>query len=581
VPITVAGRTNQEIGNLLEQLITELLGKLGFADFVRNAHKTGSEIDIRARHRVTGAPLICECKARSAATGAPALRLFHSEFVRARRKDRRCHGLFISISGFTGTAREWYHELDKSTQTSLTIVDPSRLLDLLVQTQLLLPQEAVTALIRERHGLDQPATCTLIVSRHGLCWLGEYPVAKRLRVTLLDGKGYTLPNWKCREILRFLGQPLSDARLFGLDVRRKVQLALLANEELNSGQIAKQIKESLPDVVLALENLQAGRLLELLGGKYRFTRDPVPFVNVASEFLRSVDSLVFFRSQYAKDMVSATALLTYIDERYKLRLAAEQCEALSRVLSVSPSALAYVLFTDPQRYLNTHQQVTKLQDLTQRERWLEQHAASIPREAFFQAVHDFTAGDTVLAGHLGDLGIKRTRIRARIDLVGTRSWPKFSMETESRAAIEKAGGPIEAGALVSFSEPAEFDSWNGLFHLELEEWAEAEAELRKALSLVGPNTPCDLHQAILNNLGLVYQRQKHWPEAAAFFQRCLAVRDPEWPTPFTNLITCLMESSAISEARQVFTDALQLFPSLEQDPVIQRYKSQLQLGGAA
>jgi tetratricopeptide (TPR) repeat protein len=579
--ITVAGRTNQEIGNLLEQLITELLGKLGFADFIRNAHKTGTEVDIRAHHRVTRAPLICECKARTAPTGAPSLRLFHSEFMRARRKDKRCHGLFISTSGFTGTAREWYAELDKTTQTELTIVDQAGLLELLVQSQLLLPQEAITALIRERHGLGHPATYLLILSRHGLCWLGEYTRAKQLHVTVLDGQGATLSNWKCREILRLLDQPFSRAKLFGLDVRRKVQLALLAAEGLNSGEIAKQIKESLADVTTALANLQASRIIVPTNKNYRFARDPVSFVNVASEFLRSGDSLIFFRSLYAKEMIRAPGFLTYIDERYKLGLSPTEQHALSRVLSVSPSALAYVLFTDPQRYLNTYNHVTKLQSSEQRERWLEQHAASIPREAFFQAVHDFTSGDATLAGHFGDLGVKRTRIRARIDLVGTRDWPKLSIETESRAAIEKAGGPIQAGALVSFTEPAEFDSWNGLFHLELEEWAEAEAELTKALALVGAKTPRDLHQAILNNLGLVYQRQKRWSEAAAVFQRCIALGDLEWPTPFTNLITCLIESSEMRAACQVFTDALRIFPSLEFDPVIQHYKSRLQAGGAA
>jgi Holliday junction resolvase-like predicted endonuclease len=108
ITIHVLGRDNNKIGDHLEILAKELLAKLGFGSFIRNAYKTGAEIDLRARHRVTDAPLMCECKARSEKMGTHEVKLFYAEWEKEHKADNRLHGITISTSGYTGTAEQWY-----------------------------------------------------------------------------------------------------------------------------------------------------------------------------------------------------------------------------------------------------------------------------------------------------------------------------------------------------------------------------------------------------------------------------------------------------------------------------------------
>ena len=44
--IRVLGRRVKEIGDNLELLIKEMLARLGYGSFIRNAYKTGAEIDL-------------------------------------------------------------------------------------------------------------------------------------------------------------------------------------------------------------------------------------------------------------------------------------------------------------------------------------------------------------------------------------------------------------------------------------------------------------------------------------------------------------------------------------------------------
>lgn len=571
--VGILGRSDHEIGDQLEQLVTELLGAVGYGDFVRNAYKTGAEIDLRATHRVTRTTILVECKARVAPTSAPALRLFHSEYVKQRAKEPRLHGLFVSTSGFTGTARSWHDELDKRTREAFTLIGPDDIMSLLAGTTLLLSREAIAALVHERHRLPAATDYILTASRYGLAWIVAYAGGKDVKVIVLDAHGAPLENWKCRQVLRLLGGQYRRAKLFGLDVRRKIELALLKEEKLTATELTKRVRESSADVVLALSSLvSAGRLVEV-NKQFSFVRDVVKFIDLAADFLRSTDSLAFFRSDYSKEMAQSAELLTYIDGRYRLGLTADEADTFRRVLAISPSALAYSLFTDPKPYLRTYEHIHELKNSTEQDGWLRQHAWSLPREAFFEAVHDFTSRNLSLAGHLASLGVKRTRIQARLDLVGTPAWPKFSVDTGSMHAIEKAGGAIEAGSLISYTEPAEFDAWNGMFHLQMEEWADAEAAFQKALSQVKPSTPRDVHQAVLNNLGLVYLRQKRWADGAKKFETALSLGTPDWPAPFTNLLTCLMEEGQVQRAAEIVNIAVQAFPELASDAVLARYRA--------
>ena len=141
--IRVLGQGAKEVGDNLELLIKELLARLGYGSFIRNAYKTGAEIDLKASHRVTQTPLLAECKARGQASDTPAVKHFFAEWQKERGADPRLFGLMVSTSGFTGTAMQWHAELDASTKIQFSLVGPEQLLDHLVNVDLILPPNAI------------------------------------------------------------------------------------------------------------------------------------------------------------------------------------------------------------------------------------------------------------------------------------------------------------------------------------------------------------------------------------------------------------------------------------------------------
>ncbi|MEU6860310.1 restriction endonuclease [Glycomyces sp. NPDC046736] len=96
-------------GHLFEAFIAKLLATQGYNDPHPervNLTKEGIELDVEARHSVTGDRIICECKAYSSNIPAHMLNAFLGKFAIGRSDDPRLHGLFIGIPRLTQSARE-------------------------------------------------------------------------------------------------------------------------------------------------------------------------------------------------------------------------------------------------------------------------------------------------------------------------------------------------------------------------------------------------------------------------------------------------------------------------------------------
>lgn len=113
VVILAEGSSTSEIsnrrGHLFETFIAKLLATQGYGDpHPENLNPTseGIELDVKARHTVTGEQLICECKAYSSNVRAPLLTSFLGKFALARADDNRIHGLFIALPRLTPEAKE-------------------------------------------------------------------------------------------------------------------------------------------------------------------------------------------------------------------------------------------------------------------------------------------------------------------------------------------------------------------------------------------------------------------------------------------------------------------------------------------
>jgi tetratricopeptide (TPR) repeat protein len=363
-----------------------------------------------------------------------------------------------------------------------------------------------------------------------------------------------------------------DAEFFGLDLRRRVQLELFKNEPRSRDELVRAIGESVPDVSAALALLAAeGRVL-CAGERYVLSADVVQFVNVAREFTTSDDAATFLSSAYTQFGLAQAELIRYVDDRYRLGMEATERDAVVGLMRISSSALRHVLFSDPARSLRTHAHIHEIVATPEEKaHWLAVHRQSLLQEALFRAVHDLTHEATNLSAHLGALGVKRFRIATKLVAVGD-PWKPLRVESEHNIAIAKAGAAIEAGALITYSDPAEFHLWNGILNLHAEEFAYATSDFTAALEAAVKADDAAKTNAALNNLALVLMRQKNWVGALRVLAKMAAV-GIETYTPYTNVIICLMELGRHQEANEYVVKTVARFPEAENSEVIKRFRN--------
>ncbi|UOY03132.1 nSTAND1 domain-containing NTPase [Blastococcus sp. PRF04-17] len=104
-----AAAISNKRGHLFEKFVAQLLSTQGYEKpRMENLNITsdGIELDVQARHRVTGQRLIAECKAYASNVGAPMLTSFLGKFALARVDDGHLNGLFVGLPRLTQSARE-------------------------------------------------------------------------------------------------------------------------------------------------------------------------------------------------------------------------------------------------------------------------------------------------------------------------------------------------------------------------------------------------------------------------------------------------------------------------------------------
>jgi hypothetical protein len=98
---------SNEKGDLFARLVTDVFLTLGYESPELQIHKTGREIDLKARHRVESKIAIAECKAHGSPRGGADLNKFGGVLQSEQESaGEEVQGYFVSLSGFTSTARE-------------------------------------------------------------------------------------------------------------------------------------------------------------------------------------------------------------------------------------------------------------------------------------------------------------------------------------------------------------------------------------------------------------------------------------------------------------------------------------------
>lgn len=165
VAVLADGKTTSDIsnnrGHLLEVFVAKVLAQMGYNDpRTENLNVTseGVEIDVVAKHRITGDRAICECKAYSSNIATHHLTSFLGKFALERADDDRAFGLFVGLPRLTAEGIEKAQSAEKKIP-GFRYLGSTELIEILDGAKLI-PDPA--------RGPEDRSDLTLIVTAYGL-----------------------------------------------------------------------------------------------------------------------------------------------------------------------------------------------------------------------------------------------------------------------------------------------------------------------------------------------------------------------------------------------------------------------------
>jgi hypothetical protein len=221
LPIRILAPATQT-GDLFARLVAKLFVALGYEQPRLNVHKTGREIDVQARHRTEPRSVRAECKATARPVGAGMINKFAGALEIERRKapNEPVSGYFISLAGFTESARELEREVGDPVR--MTLLDGRQLIDELIAGRILVSREK--AFERAGRCTRQAADLTvgeaaLLAHDHGWIWMVRFRRhAEATHFALIDQDGEALSATLARRIV-------AADRRHGGDLHRLTYLA--------------------------------------------------------------------------------------------------------------------------------------------------------------------------------------------------------------------------------------------------------------------------------------------------------------------------------------------------------------------
>jgi hypothetical protein len=150
----VLAESASERGRLLTQIVRRLLDELGYDDFRARVSAGGTDLDVKAKHRATQAPILCKAKILPREVGIDELKRFLTVYNQGKKKDRRFVGLFLAFSGLNQAAREWYAGLEEKGKGEFHVFAPEKILALLRRSRMIGFPEVVEPAVKSRIRTD-------------------------------------------------------------------------------------------------------------------------------------------------------------------------------------------------------------------------------------------------------------------------------------------------------------------------------------------------------------------------------------------------------------------------------------------
>ncbi len=204
--IRILEKDNNRRGDLFGRLMADLFVALGYEQPRLNVHKSGREVDLDAPHRLEKRRAIGECKAVASPVGGDDLNKFAGVLDVESSSDIPAVGYFISLSGFTESAREQERERNKRSRLSTVLLDTTGIVRELINGRILVtPERAAEVAGRLRgpvDGCELDGSSELLAHERGWIWAVFYTTGKtRSHLVLVHSDGTPLSLRLAEEVV--------------------------------------------------------------------------------------------------------------------------------------------------------------------------------------------------------------------------------------------------------------------------------------------------------------------------------------------------------------------------------------------
>jgi tetratricopeptide (TPR) repeat protein len=546
--IRIAASDPNKKGRIFENFVKKMLEGQGYYDF-RTVKKTGRQIDIFAKHKVTDQPIICECKAYETKLNGNHLTKFRGLYDHEYDTNKSLIGLFFSLSGFGDGLIEYYDEIDKKVKKRLKIFSDKDIFTFIVDSNIVESTDVITHIIRNKLPYDIEHQY-LSVSEHGEYWISIFGIGgKETHFTILSAKGDEVQKYIIDELMNVDTQ-IKKLIPINLNVRTKIILNLTDNKIKTIKEISNEITESTIDIKMALLNLINEDTIRKSGKRYRINNELETFILMSKEFLSSKYRNEYFRSAYVQGMIDER-LINYLQTRFYIKFDVDHKEGLVKLLQISPSALLQSLIYPTGPYKKGYEQISKKGTPKKAMKKLMQSSQT----SLMMMLMKFLISDLDKDGHIDILADKNIRgyyIQIETKFASLENLI-LHLNFNSTIMAMKAAGRIEAGQLVSPTTLGAYIDIANLY-IQLE-------NLDKALEaydiIIEYSTDKELLKTAWNNRGLVFAMKADFNIAIDCYKKSI-IYDNKLKEPYYNLGRAYLSLNDKQNAKKYFKKALKI-----------------------
>jgi tetratricopeptide (TPR) repeat protein len=553
--IKVLAGSPAERGRLLTQMVRRLLDELGYDDFRSRVAAGGADLEVKAKHRATQAPILCKVKALSREVGIDELKRFLSAYQQGKKKDRRFVGLFLALSGLNQAAREWYAGLEEKGKGEFHVFAPEKILALLRRARMIGPPEIVEPAIKSRIRTDVGPRFLAYHEGH-MYWVQLILTGRKPTAYAVLGSHGELASRAIAHELERLDPTLAGKRHVDLYLRDKIFLTLVDMIPRNLEALTKEVRESQADVRNVMQDLVRENMVTVEPDgqprwkmdKYGLRPDLGLFLSLARQYLDGANRFRFLGSAYASAMM-ASDVPGYLDARWRFRDPERDRTGLYRFLSLSPSALHHALFTPTDRYMLAEPDG---RPVVERERGRIPHFSRLVGDLLVRLANDMEQPQFQEA--LALKGIKAHLFRAFARAASVQE-QTFSLHADT--LLTQGRAPVTVRTNPSGRAESEHFIELGTALMHMEEYEQAVSQFDRGIKDL--RDPSRLLTA-WNNRGICLLQLRKFTDAITCFNEALRYNANSKVAWYHKAI-CLKELGDLNGAQRCCRRALEIDPS--------------------